>query len=209
MNAERKESSDERGTMNAERNIEPSFHRFIESMNKWINKLMRHCRVLSSSFCTSEKGFSLIEMMVAMVVTAFGLLGAMALFQIADHGLRDGGQGLRALAMVQSRLEAKRVAPWSLLLQDDLNGDGVVDVVMRDDGTQGDAHGGDGIYTGTSEQGGLSLTWTLRPDRGGSWAQSGAVIVEAMATYRLPSGRKRTVSLASIKANPNYVGERT
>jgi prepilin-type N-terminal cleavage/methylation domain-containing protein len=164
-------------------------------------------RILRSSIGGSEAGFSLIEVMVAMVITAFGLLGAMALFQIGDHGLRDGGQGLRALALAQSRLEAKRIAPWNLLLQDDVNADGVVDVTMRDDGTQGDLRAGDGTYTGTMEQAGILLIWTVRTDRAGSLDRSGAVLVEAKATYMLPSGRKRTVSLATMRANPNYVGE--
>jgi prepilin-type N-terminal cleavage/methylation domain-containing protein len=164
--------------------------------------------VQPSAFSHPEAGFSLIEVMVAMVVTAFGLLGAMALFQVADHGLRDGGLGLRALALAQSRLEAKRVAPWNLLLQDDLNADGIVDMTMRDDGRQGDLQGGDGMYTGLSEQSGILLFWTVRPDRGASLDRAGAVVVEARATYVLPSGRKRTVSLATIKANPHYVGER-
>jgi prepilin-type N-terminal cleavage/methylation domain-containing protein len=165
--------------------------------------------MLRSSLGGSETGFSLIEVMVAMVITAFGLLGAMALFQVSDHGLRDGGQGLRALALAQSRLEAKRIAPWNLLLQDDVNADGVVDVTMRDDGTQGDLRAGDGTYTGTAEQAGVSLLWTVRPDQGGSLARAGAVVVEAKATYRLPSGRMRTVTLATLRANPNYVGQRT
>ena len=136
------------------------------------------------------------------------LLGAMALFQIADHGLRDGGQGLRALALVQSRLEAKRAAPWNQLLLDDVNADGIVDVTMRDDGTQGDLQGGDGAYTATVEQAGIALLWTVRADRAGSLDRVGAVVVEARATYLLPSGRRRTLFLATIRANPNYVGER-
>lgn len=156
----------------------------------------------------SQIGFSLIEVMVAMVILAFGLLGAMALFQIADQGLQDGGQGLRALALAQSRLEAKRVAPWNQLLLDDVNADGIVDVMMRDDGTQGDLQGGDGAYTATVEQAGIALLWTVRADRAGSLDRAGAVVVEAKATYLLPSGRRRTVSLATIRANPNYVGER-
>ena len=161
-----------------------------------------------STFRVSEEGFGLIEVMVAMVILAFGLLGAMALFQIADQGLRDGGQGLRALALAQSRLEAKRAAPWNQLLLDDVNADGIVDVTMRDDGTQGDLQGGDGAYTATVEQAGIALLWTVRADRAGSLDRAGAVVVEAKATYLLPSGRRRTLSLATIRANPNYVGER-
>lgn len=195
--------------MTIERRSELLFHRVIESMNAWINEPMYHLRVPRSSFRVAERGFSLIEVMVAMVITAFGLLGAMALFQVSDQGLRDGGQGLRALALAQSRLEAKRIAPWNLLLQDDLNADGVVDVTMRDDGAEGDLRAGDGVYTGMAEQAGVSLLWTVRPDQGGPLARAGAVVIEAKATYRLPSGRIRTVNLATLRANPNYVGQRT
>ena len=178
----------------------------VERMRKL--QSMQKLNAQSSSLIASETGFSLIEVMVAMVVTAFGLLGAMALFQIADHGLRDGGVGLRALALAQSRLEAKRVTPWSQILQDDLNADGIVDVTMRDDGTQGDVQGGDGTYTAMHQQAGITLSWTVRPDRHGTLERAGAVVVEAKAAYRLPSGRTRTVTLATIRANPNFVGDR-
>lgn len=192
MNVERRGNSEERGTKSDERRNGISTF-----------------PVQRSSFIASETGFSLIEVMVAMVITAFGLLGAMALFQVSDQGLRDGGQGLRALALAQSRLEAKRIAPWNLLLQDDVNADGIVDVTMRDDGAEGDLRAGDGVYTGMAEQAGVSLLWTVRPDQGGSLARAGAVVIEAKATYRLPSGRIRTVNLATLRANPNYVGQRT
>lgn len=47
-----------------------------------------------------EKGFSLVEVLFAMVILAFGVLGVMGMFQWADHGLRHGANGTRALAMV-------------------------------------------------------------------------------------------------------------
>ena len=91
-----------------------------------------------NQLCRSEQGFSLLEVMVAMVVMAFSMLGVLGMFQWGDHGLRQGAMGTHALAMAQSRIEAKRAVSWEALLTDDLNLDGIPDVVMRDDGLQED-----------------------------------------------------------------------
>src|SRR6478672_10807579 len=87
----------------------------------------------------NQRGFSLIEVMVSMVILAFSMLGVTSMFQYANEGLVDGAKGAHALAMAQGRVEAKRSAPWQALFMDDLNADGVAEIRMRDDGMQGDA----------------------------------------------------------------------
>jgi prepilin-type N-terminal cleavage/methylation domain-containing protein len=154
----------------------------------------------------NERGFSLIEVMVAMVVLAFGLLGAMASFQSADHGLQEGAKGTRALALVESRLEAKRAMPWQTLLSDDLNADGMPDVLMHDDGQPPDQVSSDGIYTAGVDTEGISLVWTIQPDRSGPLQHAGSVVILAAASYSLPNGQRRTVRLGTLRANPVYVG---
>lgn len=108
-----------------------------------------------------EMGFSLIEVQFAMVILAFSILGVTGMFQWSDHGLWHGANGMRALALAESRLEAKRSAPWDSLLVDDLDADGLQEVIMRDDGTQSDERAGDGTYTAAIEQGGIQLVWTV------------------------------------------------
>jgi prepilin-type N-terminal cleavage/methylation domain-containing protein len=71
-----------------------------------------------------EEGFSLIEVMLAMVILAFAVVGVMGMYHWADYGLRLGANGIKALALAESRLEAKRAAPWDGLLADDLDFDG-------------------------------------------------------------------------------------
>lgn len=156
--------------------------------------------------CLNQIGFSLIEVMVAMVILAFGILGVMGIFQTAEHGLREGAKSTRALAMVESRLEAKRATPWEALLTDDVDGDGVGEIEMRDDGTRNDARAGDGIYTASLDREGIHLLWTVQPNRVGSLKQAGSVLIQAEAKYAGARGQRRTIRVGTLRANPRYVG---
>ena len=46
-------------------------------------------------------GFSLIEVMLAMVILAFSVVGVMGMYQWAEQGLRHGTTGSRALALAE------------------------------------------------------------------------------------------------------------
>lgn len=153
-------------------------------------------------------GFTLIEVMVAMVILAGAMLGVMGTFRWADHGLRHGDHATRALAMAESRLEAKRVAAWEALLTDDLDGDGVPEITMRDDGTQADEVAGDGIYTAEVEDGGIRLIWTVQPDRPGPIRHAGSVVIQARALYRVGRDHSREIRLGTLRASPRYLGSR-
>jgi prepilin-type N-terminal cleavage/methylation domain-containing protein len=155
-----------------------------------------------------EEGFSLIEVMFAMIILAFAILGVMGMFQWSDQGLQQGGGATRALAMVQSRLEAKRSAPWGNLLTDDMNGDGVPERQMRDDGEGADAEAGDGIYTADSQEDGLHLIWTVQPDRPGPLPAAGSAVIQSRAIYPAGRGQWREVRVGTVRANPLYVGMR-
>lgn len=153
-----------------------------------------------------QGGFSLIEVMIAMVVLAFGILGAMGAIQWSDYGLRQGMMGTRALALAESRLEAKRAVPWRALLADDLDGDGRPDVSMRDDGHVPDQQADDGLYTARVEQDGIVLEWTVRPDRVGPAQVWGSAVITAHARYPVGQGRWHEVTVGTLRANPRYVG---
>jgi hypothetical protein len=108
--------------------------------------------------------------------------------------------------MAESRIEAKRAVPWERLLEDDLNYDGMPDIVMRDDGQGGDRVAGDGVYSGSREQDGVLLTWTVRPSHIHDLVASGSVILEARASYRSGQGR-REITMTTVRANPVFVGQ--
>lgn len=155
-----------------------------------------------------QAGFSLIEVMMAMSVLAFGILGVMASFKWAEHGLRQGAAGTRALALAESRLEAKRAAPWDALLADDLDGDGQAEIAMQDDGRFPDRQAGDGRYAAKTEQEGIVLQWTVQPDRPGPVRTWGSVVITASARYQAGQGRWQEVTVGTLRANPRYAGVR-
>ena len=155
-----------------------------------------------------QDGFSLIEVIMAMVILAFGILGVMSAFRWSDAALRQSEVGTRALALAESRLEAKRAAPWSALLADDLDGDGRPDVFMRDDGELPDERAGDGLYTAKVERDGITLQWSVQPDRAGPAQTWGSAVIMASARYPVGPGRWRDVTVGTLRANPRYLGAR-
>jgi len=155
----------------------------------------------------TEDGASFIEVFVAMALTLIGLAGAMGAFQAAERSFRTGMLATRALAMAESRIEAKRSMRWDRLLLDDLDHDGVPDLVMHDDGANGDVLAGDGVYSGSWEQDGVHLIWTVTPNRSGSLLASGHVLIEARALYTVGEGQ-REVRVGTLRANPVFVGSR-
>jgi len=153
----------------------------------------------------AEGGVSFAEVLVALALTLTGLAGAMGAFQAAEQSIRIGTLATRALAMAESRIEAKRAARWDRLLMDDLNHDGVPDLVMHDDGADADVLAGDGVYSGNWHQDGVQLIWTVTPSRSGSLSASGHVLIEARAVYT--SGEnQREVRVGTLRANPVFVG---
>jgi len=69
----------------------------------------------------------------------------------------------------------------------------------------GDVLAGDGVYSGSWDQDGVHLIWTVTPSRSGSLAASGQVILEARAVYTAGEG-PREVRVGTLRANPVFVG---
>ena len=153
-------------------------------------------------------GFSLIEVMVAMMISGIALLGTLGAVEITSRYVQQGGLSSKALELAQGKLEAKRSIRWSSLLEDDQDYDGIPDIVMVDDGQGADTTAGDGIYTASYERDGITLVWSIESDREKSLSASGIVVIRAVASYSDRRGQRREVQVATLRANPNYVGLR-
>lgn len=153
----------------------------------------------------AHEGFTFAEVMVAMTITSIALMGAVATFHVAEQQFRQGQFASRALAMAESRIEAKRSARWDRLLLDDLNHDGRPDLTMRDDGQEGDVNPGDGVYSSSWDQDGIHLSWTVTLSRLGPLSASGSVLLEATASYMTDRG-PREIRISTLRANPMFVG---
>ncbi|HXV69383.1 MAG TPA: type II secretion system protein [Nitrospira sp.] len=152
-----------------------------------------------------DEGFSLIEAMIAMVISGIALMGVMGAVEVSIRSIQQAGLSSRAMELAHSRLEAKRSVHWKLLLDDDLDDDGIAETSMRDDGQGHDAAANDGVYTAVLERDGVTVVWTVEVDRPGPLGSVGMAAIQAVAFYQGPDNQKE-VRLATLRANPAFVG---
>lgn len=159
------------------------------------------------SRCLRDEGVSLIEVMMAMVISGIALMGTMGAVEMASRHVQQGSLSSRALELAQARLEVKRSVHWQSLLEDDLDYDGIPEVIMKDDGQGLDAMAGDGIYTAMQERDGVTVVWSVEADRLGPLSAVSMVAIRAAASYAGPGGQKE-VRVETLRANPAFVGQR-
>jgi prepilin-type N-terminal cleavage/methylation domain-containing protein len=156
----------------------------------------------------TNDGFSLIEVMVAMVIAGVALMGTLGAVEVSSRHVQQGGLHSKAIELAQARLEAKRSVRWRSLLEDDLDRDGTPETLMADDGHGSDITAGDGIYTAKYEHDGVTVVWTIEAERPGPLWSAAMVMIRAVASYPGLNGHRREVQVATIRANPNFVGQR-
>ncbi|MBH0202027.1 MAG: prepilin-type N-terminal cleavage/methylation domain-containing protein [Nitrospira sp.] len=156
----------------------------------------------------TNDGFSLIEVMVAMVIAGVALMGTLGAVDISSRHVQQGGLKGKAMELAQARLEVKRSIRWEALLEDDLDRDGAPETFMADDGQGFDITAGDGIYAAGFERDGVTVVWTIEAERPGTLRSAALVRIRAGASYSGLNGNKREVQVATIRSNPNFVGQR-
>lgn len=154
-----------------------------------------------------DTGFSLIEVMIAMVISGIAFIGAIGAVQISSGHTRQGALDSRALELAQGRLEVKQSVRWLYLLEDDLDEDGIPETMMKDDGQNPDAMADDGIYTAMLERNGITVVWSVEIDRPGPLGSVGMVAIRAVSSY-VGQGSPKEVMVATLRANPAFVGQR-
>lgn len=153
-------------------------------------------------------GFSLVEVMVAMVIAGVALMGTLGAVEVSSRHVQQGGLKSKAMELAQARLEAKRAIRWQSLLEDDLDRNGIPETFMADDGQGSDITAGDGIYTNMFQRDGVTVVWMIEADQPGPLFSAAMVMIRAVASYPGLNGHKREVEVATIRANPNFVGQR-
>lgn len=156
---------------------------------------------------SQDEGFSLIEVMLAMAISGIAFMGAIEAVHVSSWYARQGELSGRALELAQAKLEVKRSVRWQHVLEDDLDGDGVPETMMKDDGQRPDAVAGDGIYTAVLARDGVTLVWSVEADRPGPLGSVSMVTIRAVSSYMGRGGQKE-VRLATLRANPAFVGQR-
>ncbi len=63
-----------------------------------------------------SKGFSLIEVLIALVILSISLLGMASLMSTATKYNASGGRLTEATTFAQDKLETLRIAPWTQIV---------------------------------------------------------------------------------------------
>jgi prepilin-type N-terminal cleavage/methylation domain-containing protein len=163
-------------------------------------------RVSAAARWTLSDGFTLVEVMISLVVLSIGLAGGLGTLQWTERSLQQSLASTRALSLAEARLEAKQAGTWELLLVDDMDHDGVPEILMQDTGLRGDPIGGDGVYTAEADLEGIHLVWTVEPNRPGPIKSAGTVWIEVRARYETKPGQSKEIRLRTLRANPHYIG---
>ena len=152
-----------------------------------------------------DKGFSLMETMMAAAIAGIAFVGTMGAVEVASRFITYASLVDKAYLAAQSRLEGKQSVRWKMLLEEDLDHDGVPETLMKDDGQGPDRLAGDGIYSSETEGDGITEVWTIQVDPSGPMASVGVVTIKSTVTYKGPNGIQE-IRMETIRVNPAYLG---
>jgi hypothetical protein len=140
---------------------------------------------------------SLLEVLLAMVIFAVGLLGVLGMFSLSEEGIESGHKTTLAVGLAQEKMEEKWGATFSRLLWDDLDGDGLPETMMSDDGLHGDEAAGDGTYSNEDEgESGVLRRWSVtRPP-----LPSDLTLIEVRTSWEDKQGRVHAFQLRALRA---------
>ncbi|MBI5745632.1 MAG: prepilin-type N-terminal cleavage/methylation domain-containing protein [Nitrospirae bacterium] len=141
-----------------------------------------------------KNGFSLVEVMISLVILAFGILGTIGMFSASDKAIGTSYQMTRALRAAQEKLESKKGGKFESLLLDDLDGDGVLETPMTSDSTGNDKSSGDGIYAGSDTSLGILRRWTIS-------LNGGMARIDVASSWTDKNGIGRSLALSTIKTD--------
>ncbi len=151
----------------------------------------------SSEIIRDQRGFSLVEVMISMVILAFGILGTISMFSASDKALGTSSQMTTALRLAQEKLESKRAADFDLILLDDIDGNGLLETEMAEDSIVGNEITGYRVYKGSDTGLGISRRWTVS-------LYDGIARIDVTALWTDKNGTERSLMLSAIKTDGGY-----
>lgn len=151
------------------------------------------------NICHNNQGFTLIEIMVAMVIFAIGILSVAALQTKATKGNISANRSTRAFTWCSDRMEVLMRLPYT-----DANLVGAPDPgvtytpAQTVDGIDNDY---DGRIDEAGENGDINITWRVVNNDGalGNPPLNTISIIVAV-TWSTPMGQQKTINLRTVRA---------
>jgi hypothetical protein len=126
------------------------------------------------------RGFTFIEVVLALMLLSFGLLAITGMFGVSSQALLSGGNRTKAVLLAQEKLEQLKDLPYP---HDDLTPEG------RDPN--------DLLQTVREDHGPIQLVWYVQKDR----PVAGLSILVVEAIWRGSGGQGKSVKFVTLRAD--------
>jgi len=140
---------------------------------------------------TDNRGYTLIEVMIAMVILLVGMLSVAAMQTKSTNSNTSANRSTRGFVWCSDRLERLKSLPYTEPLSGDL--------ALGDHTPAPDTDGIDNDYDGrideAGESGTVSLRWTIS-----NGAVANTIGIAVTATWQTPLGEQKTLTLTSVRA---------
>jgi len=152
------------------------------------------------NICHNNQGFTLIEIMIAMVIFAIGILSVAALQTKATKGNISANRSTRAFTWCSDRMEMLMSLPYiDPTNLDDLPDPGrTYTPAQTADGIDNDY---DGQIDEANENGDIRISWNvIRNDGAPGNPPQNTKSITVTVTWSTPMGQEKTVNLTTVRA---------
>jgi prepilin-type N-terminal cleavage/methylation domain-containing protein len=126
------------------------------------------------------RGFTFIEVILALTLFSFGLLAVTGMFGVSTQALQSGGHRTKAVLLAQEKLEQLKSLPYHRMMSVPVgeDSDDPLHVVREDDGP-------------------IRLTWSVQKDR----PVAGLSVLTVEAVWKVSGGRTKSVKFVTLRAD--------
>jgi type IV pilus assembly protein PilV len=154
--------------------------------------------------CNNNQGFTLIEIMIAMVIFVVGMLSVAAMQTSATKGNNTANRSTRAFTWCSDRMEVLMSLPYDDPNPDDLDpgehSEDNGDFTQSSDGIDNDY---DGQIDEAGESGVVEIMWTVVDNDGVTGSPPPPDNTKSIAVtvfWRTPHGKQKSLTLNTIRA---------
>jgi prepilin-type N-terminal cleavage/methylation domain-containing protein len=124
------------------------------------------------------KGFTFIEVIIALTLFSFGLLAITGMFGVSTQALQSGGSRTKAVLLAQEKLEQLKSLPYHHIMF-----------------TPSDEDPNDLLHTVREDHGPIQLSWSVQKDR----PMAGLSVLTVEAVWRVSGGRIKSVKFVTLR----------
>ena len=132
-----------------------------------------------------DKGFTFLEVILAMTILSFGLLAITGMFGVSTQALHSSGNRTKAILLAQEKLEELKSLPY----------DQMISAPMEEDTEEP-------VYTFQEERGPILLVWAVQEDH----PQMGLSLLAVKAVWKSSGGQTQSVSFITLRTDLQNTG---